>query len=694
MKRPPFGVLSLAIGSALSALLNGRYPMDVGQFEGGSFSLSTLWENAPFFGHCLVFWFFLIPLLQAIMTRKVVHVPSIKISGWIAVFAGLLGASLIVSSFVSVSVLNFVEFAMMIGAFYAVTSSAGKKQSLWIIGGWFAGITLVALIGLREYADMKAIDPTWRIFANQHNPNQAGALIATGLVLGLPLLHSGDRINKLAVGFAMLLQGLALFLTQSKGALICLPVGLVVSALCSITIRPVPVARGLATVVGFVVILAGLGFAAQTAGKSQAAGGAAPMSRFTNSSEANTQSAGFRKLLWLSAIDLAKERPYGWGIGTFQFESTRPGRITQTALAHQSYLQLASEASLLAPIVLIGFLVAVGIKGFKGASQLPTDSKIILCSCFGALGVLLAHNAIDSDLYINNLGTLVFMLCGAICATSADSQSPEVIFRVPKLAVAGAVAVFIPLSLSISLGEMYRAQARGSLMGGDNASATQSANTSLGITFADGYAHAILARANGSLDEAKIAADLLPSPKSYRAVAALQLRNGSYDAARRAYKKALERDPNNFPALQGLMNAGIQFGIEADAVDAANRLIEVEKSTYFTVTSQAEIVPTASFHARLYLASLNPTNKADLLRDAIKGFIRFRDTTVAMAKRQFASNPNAIIGGDDKNAMIDHLKKAASACPELAKIQPRGDLGFDPLAEATRFDEASADLIK
>jgi tetratricopeptide (TPR) repeat protein len=691
MKRPPLGVLSLAIGSALSALLNGKYSLDAGQFEGGNLSLATLWENAPFFGHCLVFWLFLIPLLQALMTRKVVHVPSIKISGWIAVFTGLIGTSLIVSSFVSISVLNFVEFAMMIGAFYAVTSSAGKKQSLWVIGGWFAGITLVALIGLREYASMKAIDPTWRIFANQHNPNQAGALLATGVLIGIPLLFTGDRLSKLGIGFCLLLQGLALFLTQSKGALICLPIGLIVLAVCLVTIRPTTVGKGLGALAVAVIMIGGLGVLAQTAGKSQSTAGTGPMSRFSNSSEASTQSAGFRKLLWVSAIDLAKQRPYGWGLGTFQFESTRPGLVTQTALAHQGYLQLAAEASILAPITLLGFLIAVGLKGGRGASRLPVTSKIILCSSFGALGVLLAHNGIDSDLYINNLGTLVFMLCGAICATSADSQSPEVIFRIPRIAVASAVAIFIPLSITIGLGELYRAQARGALAANEPSVASELAKASIGVALGDGFGHALLTRATGSLEEAKTAAALAPSPKNFRAVALLQLREGNYPAARTAYNRALERDPNNFPALLGLMNAGVQFNDPEGAKAAANRLIEVEKTTYFTVPSQAEIVPTASFHARLYLATVSPDSKQTLLRDAVKGFMRYRDITVPMAKRQFESNPNASVGGDDRNAFVDNLRKAANACREL---QPRGDLGFDPAEEATRFEAAAAGLIK
>ncbi len=694
MKRPPIGVLSLAIGSALCALLNGRYPMDAGQFEGGSFSLATLWENAPFLGHCLVFWFFLIPLLQAIMARKVVHVPSIKISGWLAVFAGLIGSSLIFSYFVSVSVLNFVEFAMMIGGFYAVTSSAGKKQSLWVIGGWFAGITLVALIGLREYATMKAIDPSWRIFANQHNPNQAGALLASGILLGIPLLFSGDRLSKLGISFALLLQGLALFLTQSKGALVCLPVGLAALAVCLMTIRPVQIGKALFALAVIVVMLGGLAFAAQNAGKTQtSSGGAAPLSRFSNAGEASTQSAGFRKQLWLSAIDLAKERPYGWGLGAFQFESTRPGRVTQTALAHQSYLQLGAEASLFAPVALVGFFIAVAVKGGKGSAQLPLQSKLILCSGFGALAVLLAHNAIDSDLYINNLGMLVFMLCGAICASSADSQSPEVIFRIPRMAVGAAVAIFIPLSASVGLGELLRAQARGALAAADSVRATQLAKSSLSISPVDGHAHSILARATGSLEEAKLAASLTPSPKNHRAVAGIYLRDGKYQEARTAYNRALARDPNNFPALLGLMKAGEQFGMEEDAKSAASRLIAVEKTTYFTVTSQAEVIPTASYQARLYLASLNPSNRSELLIEATQGFIRYRDITVPMAKRQFEANPNSNVGGEDKSAMIDTLTKAANAAKELAKLQPR-DLGFDPAAEATRFEAAAAGLVK
>lgn len=695
MNRPPLAVLSLAVGAFLSAVLGGRLPTDTAVLGKEESLAGSLFGSAPFTGHVLIFLFFLVPMISAIFGRKVVHVPNIRISAFLAALAGFLGLSLVWSSFLSVSLVYFLEFAMMIGSFYAVTGNSGKKQGVVVLYGWFTGIAVSAMMGLREYSEMKLIDPSWRIFADQLSPNQAGSLFASGIVLGIALAFGADRLPRLLIAIGILLQGLALFLTQSKGALVCLPIGILVLAVLLLALKSSKPATVFAVIGASLVLLAALAFAAQTAGKIQAQSpsGAAPMSRFANASESAVQSAGFRKLLWISALELSKERVQGWGLGTFQYESTRPGRVTQTVLAHQSYLQLAAEATWFAPIAFLGFITMVVARGLKGARQLPLASRLSIASAVAAIAVQLAHNAIDSDLYVANLGLLVFTLCGVICASSADSQSPEVIFRVPKIATASALVLFGVLSLVVGASEVLRLGSRSALAAGNQLAAKDSAQSAISLNPIDGSAYALLARNTGSTTSMQTAASLAPSPKNYRALASMLLREGKYPEAESAYFKALQRDPNNALALFSLMKAAIDNNQIPRAVEVAQRLIATESSTYYTVRSQPEFIPTQTFHARLFLATQPEQDKPKLLEEAIKGFAQYRDTTVPVVKRALKADPNANVAGEDASTVIDNLTKAAEACRELAKLQPRrGD--FDPAVEATRFEEAASGLIK
>src|SRR5204862_536544 len=59
----------------------------------------------------------------------------------------------------------------------------------------------------------------------------------------------------------------------------------------------------------------------------------------TASADQNEQSSGFRFLLWKGAAKLIKSNPIGYGIGTYRYESARPGYTTETQLAHNTFLQ-------------------------------------------------------------------------------------------------------------------------------------------------------------------------------------------------------------------------------------------------------------------------------------------------------------------------------------------------------------------
>ncbi len=698
MKRfPHWTILCVMLGAFLLPIMGGHISIEAGRIHPDESLLAAILKGdaVPFLSHFLVSLLFFIPMTVTLFTHKISHVANLRITFWLALFGACAGVSISISSFPAVTILSILDWTMMSLAFFAVTLCCGRKQSAYPIFGFIAGATIVAFLGIIEFRDMRVFDPGYRIFASQVSPNQAGALFASGTILTLVMSLRCERLAKLALILAAVLQSFALILTQSKGAVICLPIGVAVVILGLIATKAVKPGQAIAVLLIPILFAGFLGTTAQKAAAAQS--GTTVVSRLTNGGAETAQSAGFRKLLWLSAIDLTKQHPYGWGMGSFWYESTRPGRVTQTTLTHQTFLQVTAEASPIASFSLGAFIIMVLVWGLRGIRQLSQESKVLLVGVAGALSVAIAHNFIDSDMYIFGLGALVFLLCGAFTASSADSQAPEFIFALPKWAFAATAILLIPMCLSVGLAEVFRAQARGFMDVGDRQGMAAAANSAISVTFADGQAYALRALAQPNEDDFLAAARFLPSPKSYRALADYYLSQNKIQDCFRALEKALERDPNNAAALKKYMEAAHQAGDDKIAKEKAEQLIATEKTTYFTVRSQPEFIPTQTYSARLYLASVTPDKKqkAEYLADAVKGFIQYRDVTGPVVLRDLGDGTLAI-AGEDKGTLRVNYTMALDACKQLATLQREAGLsfGFDPAAEADKFAAALESLNK
>ena len=191
---------------------------------------------------------------------------------------------------------------------------------------------------------------------------------------------------------------------------------------------------------------------------------------------------------------------------------------------------------------------------------------------------------------------------------------------------------------------------------------------------------------------------LHPSPKAFRALADFYFRKGQTQECYRALNKALERDPNNAPALRRYIEAADKAGDAELARSKAEQLVATENTTYFTVRSEPELIPTQTYAARIFLAKTakNDQQKAQYLADAIKGYILYRDTTGPVVKRVLASDPKANYAGEDKDTLSKNYIIARDACNELIPLQRRlgMTLGFDPAAEVAKFAAALDELNK
>ena len=698
IKIPHWTIICIAIGAFLLPIVGG-YPSLDGQrilAADNLFVAAIAGEKSPFLTHFLVSLLFFVPICATLFAKKISHVVNLRISLWLAVLGACVGASVISTSFPSVTVGVILEWAMMSLAFFAVTLCCGRKQSAIPILSFLAGSTFAAILGILEFGQARLFDPTYRISALQIGPNQAGALFAAGTVLCLAMSLRFERIGKLALILSAILQCFAMVLTQSKGAFVCLPLGLLVLFVAIWALKSVKPTVALAGIMIPILITGGLAVVMQKGVAKQS--GQQAMSRVFNSNAEANQSAGFRKLLWSSAIELAEKRPMGWGMGTFWYESTRPGKVTQTALAHQTFLQLACEASPVAPVALFGFLAAVVIWGLRGIKTQTADSQILLVGILGTLVVAIAHNFVDSDMYVFGLGSLVFLLCGSFVASSSDSQAPEFIFALPKIIFGATAVILLPICFAMGMSEFYRAIARGAVYERDKGLVIQASSSAISFNFLDGQAYAQRALATLAEEDLIAATKYHPSPKAFRALADHYAENKKYQESFKALGSALERDPNNAPALLKYMEEAFQAGDIELGNSKARLLIATENSEYFKVRSQPEFIPTETYIARIFLSKTagDPKERAKLLIEAIKGLSLYREKTGTVVMRAIGDDPNASLGGIDRKTLADNYKLGQEACADLVNLQglEATKPDFNLPEEAAKFAAALGALNK
>ena len=682
-KKLDLPLILLAIAGFLAPLIGGQVAVDSLALSPGSNAFLTAVQGAsetPTLSHALLAILCSTALAILLLRKQVTQVPNATLGGVIAVLLSLIVSTIGVSAYRSVSIPAGIEWVTYGICFYAVVASVGRQEGPKVLlGAIFAGCIVLAILGIREYGDMKAIDPTWRIFAQWVGPNAMAAVLMVGFLLGVGLAINQERLGSLGLCLGCLVIGLALFLTQSKGSLLALAISVIVmSGMLWLWLPKPDRVRGIGIAVGTLsaVALLALAISLQPKSTGPAAAGVAQLSpgaRIVNVGGSADQSVGFRKLLWQSAMQLTKQNPMGSGIGTFQFESARPGLTTQTHFAHNAYLQLAAEASPLATILLVAGLLLWTRLIFRGGSKLRSSQNVLRAAVFASVLAIAGHSLIDSDFSYYGIGIVVFMLLGVGLLLSSDAVSPEFLPLVFRRTAAIGIVCFTALLGFLGNVEASRAEARGALSSKDAQSAVTLLESlrSTAPWDADVWYLSVQSTADPSLKltYARKTVELSPTTRNLRLLAKLESTSGNSTAALEAMQQAEVKDPNNTQSLTLLAQIQRQIGEPDRAKDTLKRLVGVEQTPYFKVRSLPEMVVTDTYDARVELAAdiVDPKQKIELLQPAIDGYRQFLSLTVPNIIRFAKSSDGPLpYGGETIQSAQIKLQRAAAAAKDLA----------------------------
>lgn len=644
-------------------------------------------------------------IVIAFAKNRVLQMPFPVLAITVLLFGITIAGSIGLTPFRGTAILSASQWLACIAAFFGVVAIAGRNQGPAIVLSALAvGSVVLAVLGIVEYRANP--DPNWRIFAHWVNPNAAAGMLGIGLFacFGLLGIQSDSRseadwarIIRFSGAVGALLVAAAMYMTQSKGGLLAALAGGAICFVAMVTIgRRAPAWKWAAA---WTLILPAAGFGlghAMMLSASRGAGEQTLNSRIATSSQTQEQSAGFRRLLWQTAYKLAVSNPAGSGIGTFRYESTKPGLVPQTHHAHQGFLQLLVEVGALGALLFTAIVSLWAKEVLRGLGRLRPDAAIPFAATIGALSFAFAHNLVDSDLQHFGTCFAVFALLGIGLQLASDGATPEYFppsYRRLVFSLTGLVAALLTYAMIV---DCSKSVTRGGLEAGDRTK-PKSLDLALGIAPFDGELWALEANFAKTpavgLAALRKAAALSPTMRNERILARAELALDRPAAAVEALERALGRDPYNLPALKILLDLYRDTGNEAGAIEVAQRLVQAEQSTPFKVRAIPDSIPTETFEARMFLAgrTSDTQKRRDLLLGAAQGFAEFASRTVP----QIAYGAKVIRGfryaGDGVEEARRAISQGRAAVAQLSLLESAGGVSKSDLPALSRaFDEAEA----
>jgi O-antigen ligase len=331
----------------------------------------------------------------------------------IVAFCVLAASSMLWAPDVAVARSNAVRLAQVVFLVFAAYSAADRAEHVrWIVWAFMTGAAITALVGLLGTHPTETVDATAgeanRLAGQIGDANEFAAILVPALALAAFSVASTKRpaFRALLVGY-VLLFGLALFLTESRGGLVGLGVTFAAALLLAGRLRP----RALA----LMLTVGALGVGYYTL--------VAPPQTLQRITHFTSEGGTGRTDLWSIALQVAGDHPLlgaGWGnfVVVEPQYATRGIELSQIRLvvdtpkvAHNMYLQVLAELGLVGLTVflaVIGSALALAYRAIRtftvdGWFELEAISRGLLV---GVLGMLAAYSFISAQ-YEKQLWLLV-----------------------------------------------------------------------------------------------------------------------------------------------------------------------------------------------------------------------------------------------------------------------------------------------
>lgn len=582
------------------------------------------------------------------------------------------------------SLAALLNFGSYLCIFLMASSLKDRRDAAYgLIAVLLLSAIIVGAIGLREYIpNLREGAVTWRTFSTFFNPDYLAGFMVMLLPVALAwyLSKTSPGVTAISV-IGVVFCGVALAITGSRFGALAGAGGIFIFLLLAVRSR----SMGRFQWMRMVPVLIALVLALAVVGKPI-------LNRITNV-KTEAHSGSFRVYTWMGTARMSAAHPFfGTGIGTFETAYPRHALVGYTALAHNSYLQLAAEAGIPAALILI--LLAAGAwvpacasaaKGLNHSDEnrspsefawLP-DANLMLCGIVAGTAASLMRNAVDSDWYITGVGLSFWALLGAGVALARNEKHASLTMGREARMAAVAVAGIMLLASLLLLGSASKlASGEGALADSDAYTAVEDIKRSATLNPFDPEPHRMLGKiyavtdaaspAQGSesraVAEMKKAVQLEPSnAKSYYQLAKIYEGEARPRDAVRAYEMGLRFEPHSPQVLLALALAYESAGMNPEALGIWRRLAAQEETPYEEVKAIPEIVAPEYIFAQAGLA-----REAERLRDRESARLHYRKALSRIERYEASMHGMGKVWGErsasanDIYALVESLKQEIS----------------------------------
>jgi len=531
------------------------------------------------------------------------------------------------------------EWAVAFVLLLVITAIVRRGASGWtLLSAMLISATLLSLRACFEYLLNRWIGiPNWRVFASFFNPNLlAGYLVMIiPVTMGVLLATPSFRFPLQAGGTAHRLHSLRFSPAHLLSALLTVALWLQLSALVLTGSR-----LGILAFVGAAAIFVGLALWWRVLTRAflmrLALVGALLLAvvwvslpaaqRLTpQAATQDVHSGSFRIETWKGTLRMALANPLlGVGPGAFEWRYPQYASVGFTRLAHNTYLELMSEAGVLALLLVLG----LGIGWLTRAAQpeipppserrpaggVPFDWRPVRLGIVAGVLAGAMHNFVDSDIAcFANLLTLSGLLALGL-AFAIDGVYTVPLGLIERRGTALVLSAALGMSLaSAGLGELYANQARYEMLLGHIPQAVERINLARSLDARNpdyimdaGELYYALGRRETAFTLMEHAIRMKPSPRFWYRLGLYYEREGKQKQAQIAFEHVLRLDPNNLPALLKLAQRAAGTAgdgqLPPEAMRYYQRILELERRPYGQVRAIPDMVETAYGFAHLALA--------------------------------------------------------------------------------------------
>ncbi len=303
---------------------------------------------------------------------------------------------------------------------HTIRSRAKLRTFLWLILGTgiflalfglikFSGIEIFPWFHYEDLPDFGALTSTYG------NPNHIAGFfeMAIPLVFGLLLADRRDKRSLVLFLPIILLFGVALILSLSRGGWTCTMLGLIFFLVVLLFSKDFPRFKTVITVTCSFVVAVLVLLSSYPA-----------VQELLTVRQVIDQAGGAEGRLQISqaVVAMILEKPVlGFGPGTFSFTFFKfqpPAISGWYTMAHNDYVHFTAEMGILLPVIMIWMIVALFWHGFM---KLRTPSLLVRGATLGSMAgiiAILCHSYIDFNLHIP-ANALFFTILAALIAAPA-----------------------------------------------------------------------------------------------------------------------------------------------------------------------------------------------------------------------------------------------------------------------------------